>query len=87
MEPMLQVRNLSVQYEGSGSPVRAVRDVSFDISRGEVVGLLGESGAGKSTLAATLLQLLPPTARIVSGSVRLMKRELTRLKEKELEGI
>ena len=87
MEPMLQVRNLSVQYEGSGSPVRAVRDVSFDISRGEVVGLLGESGAGKSTLAATLLQLLPPTTRIVSGSVRLMKRELTRLKEKELEGI
>ena len=63
MEPMLQVRNLSVQYEGSGSPVRAVRDVSFDISRGEVVGLLGESGAGKSTLAATLLQLLPPCGR------------------------
>ena len=87
MGPVLQVEHLSVRYEGSGSPVPALRDVTFNISRGEVVGLLGESGAGKTTLAAALLQLLAPTARIVSGSVRFMDKDLTRLKEKELEKI
>jgi len=84
---MLQVRNLSVRYEGSGLPVAAVRDVSFDVSPGEVVGLLGESGSGKTTLAAALLQLLAPTARIANGSVRFMDRELTGLSERELERI
>jgi len=87
MGPILQVDHLSVLYEGNGSPVPALRDVTFNISRGEVVGLVGESGAGKTTLAAALLQLLAPAARIVSGSVRFMGDDLTRLKEKELEKI
>ena len=87
MEPVLQVENLSVHYEGGGLRVPAVRDVSFAISRGEVVGVLGESGAGKTTLALAVLQLLAPTARIVNGSVRFMGRDLTSLKEKELERI
>ena len=87
MEPVLQVRNLSVRYVGNGMPVPAVQDVSFDISRGEVVGLLGESGSGKSTLAAALLQLFAPTARIVNGSVHFMGHNLTQLGEKELERI
>ena len=87
MEPVLQVENLSVHYERDGLPIPALRDVSFAIAAGEVVGLLGESGAGKTTLAAAVLQLLAPTARIVNGSVRFMGRDLTRLKEKDLERI
>ena len=87
MGPVLQVDHLSVLYEGSGLPVPALRDVTFNISRVEIVGILGESGAGKTTLAAALLQLLAPAARIVSGSVRFMGDDLTRLKEKELEKI
>jgi oligopeptide/dipeptide ABC transporter ATP-binding protein len=87
MEAILQVDHLSVRYEGSGSPVSALRDVSFAVSRGEVVGLLGESGAGKSTLAAALLQLLAPTARIENGSIQFRDRDLTRLTERQLESI
>ena len=87
MEPVLRVDNLSVLYEGNRLSVPALRDVTFEMSRGEVVGLLGESGAGKTTLAAALLQLLAPIARIMSGSVRFMGKDLTRLKEKELEKI
>jgi oligopeptide/dipeptide ABC transporter ATP-binding protein len=87
MDPVLQVNNLSVRFEANGVLVPAVRDVSFDIVRGEVVGLLGESGSGKSTLAIALLQLLPPSGRIVGGSIRFKGRELGGLKEKELERI
>jgi ABC-type microcin C transport system duplicated ATPase subunit YejF len=49
-ETVLSVRDLSVDYEG-GSTVHAVRGVSFDLARGEVLGIAGESGCGKSTLA------------------------------------
>ena len=65
----------------------ALRDVSFEIPRGQVVGVLGESGAGKSTLAAALLGLLPVSARIESGSIKYLGRELTRLTEKQLQAI
>lgn len=87
MDPVLHVRNLSVVYAGNALPVPAVRDVSFDIDRGEVVGVLGESGSGKTTLAVALLQLLPPVGKIVRGSVRFKGRELAGLQEKELERI
>ncbi len=60
-EPMVQVRNLKTYYEDSGlfndRPVKAVDGVSFDIYRGESIGLVGESGCGKTTLGRTLIQL------------------------------
>lgn len=87
MRPVLQVRNLTVRFEGNGVPVPALRGISFDMQRGEVLGLVGESGSGKSTLAAALLQLLPPAGRIVGGSVLLHGHELTLLNEKQLERI
>lgn len=87
MHPELQIRNLGVLFEGNDAPVPALRDISFEIRRGEIVGLLGESGSGKSTLAAALLRLLPPAGRIVGGSVRLNGQELTVMAEKRLERI
>ncbi|HWC19396.1 MAG TPA: ABC transporter ATP-binding protein [Terriglobales bacterium] len=87
MDPVLQVEHLSVQYQHLGRPAAALRDVSFEIRAGQVVGLLGESGAGKSTLAAALLKLLAPTARIVHGSIRFQGRELTQLTESQWEAI
>jgi oligopeptide/dipeptide ABC transporter ATP-binding protein len=87
MAPILRVRSLSVVYAGNGLQVPAVRDVSFDVDRGEAVGILGESGSGKTTLALTLLQLLPRSGRIVSGSIQFNGRELAGLREKELESV
>ena len=58
-EALLSVRDLSVTYHTSSGPVPAVRGVSFDLARGESLGLAGESGCGKSTLAGAILRLLP----------------------------
>jgi peptide/nickel transport system ATP-binding protein len=57
---VLTVEDLSVTYRAATEPVPAVRNVSFTIERGEVLGLAGESGCGKSTIAHALLRLLPP---------------------------
>jgi len=78
---------LNVDPGGDGPPVsvgrewvRAVEDVSFDIRKGETLGLVGESGCGKSTLARTILQLIEPT----DGSVYFKGRDLTELSNREL---
>jgi peptide/nickel transport system ATP-binding protein len=59
---MLAVRGLKKYFGPSDRPVRAVDDVSFDIRKGEVLGLVGESGSGKSTIGRSVLKLLDPTA-------------------------
>ncbi|HEX2883687.1 MAG TPA: dipeptide/oligopeptide/nickel ABC transporter permease/ATP-binding protein [Candidatus Limnocylindria bacterium] len=67
--PLLQVRDLSIDYDSPSGPLRAVDRVSFDLRRGETLGLVGESGSGKTTAVLGLLRLLPPGGRIVGGSV------------------
>ena len=69
MEPLLQIRNLSVRFQTPGGAIDAVKKVSFDIAKGETVALVGESGSGKSVTALSILQLLPyPLARHPEGS-------------------
>jgi peptide/nickel transport system ATP-binding protein len=68
-EPVLEIKNLNVNYGLGDEGVHAVRDVSLTLHRGEVLGLAGESGSGKSTLAYGMLRLLPPPGVITSGSV------------------
>ena len=72
---LLQVRNLVVEYTVGGRTVHAVSDVSFDIARGETLGLVGESGCGKSSLGRAILQLTTRKA----GSVQFDNVELTGL--------
>jgi peptide/nickel transport system ATP-binding protein len=65
---VLSARNITVEYGGE-RPTRAVRNVSLDLRRGEVLGIAGESGCGKSTLAFALTRLLRPPATMINGSV------------------
>ena len=61
---LVSVQNLSVTFPGDSGPVHAVRDVSFDLKQGQILGIVGESGSGKSVTCRSLLGLLPPRADI-----------------------
>ena len=86
--PVLSVRDLTVVYE-TANPVTAVKDASFDLGRGEILGLAGESGCGKTTLAYAINRLHQPPAHITSGEVTFHDRDgqdidLLRLEDEEL---
>jgi len=68
-QPVLDIRNLYVEYLTEQGPVRAVENVSFSIAPGEVFGLAGESGCGKSTIAHTILRVLRPPAVVTGGKI------------------
>jgi peptide/nickel transport system ATP-binding protein len=76
---ILSVKNLTVEYSSREIGVcHAVNDVTFDVKKGETIGLVGETGAGKTTIALSILRLLPvPQGRIVSGIVELDGEDLT----------
>jgi len=86
---LLEVSGLSAQYVGArGTRVtRAVDDVSFTLEAGKTLGIVGESGSGKTTLALTLMRLLPPGARIASGSMRFEGEELLDKSDAEMRAI
>jgi peptide/nickel transport system ATP-binding protein len=80
-DTLLQVEELTVEFPvGGGRVVHAVSGISFDIERGETLGLVGESGCGKSTTGRAILQLPKPT----SGAVRLRGEDLTQLDNKTM---
>jgi peptide/nickel transport system ATP-binding protein len=83
--PLLDIRNLCVEYLTPQGPVRAVDDVSFAIAPGEVFGLAGESGCGKSTVAHAILRILRPPAVITSGQVLFDGDDVLDMTEDELE--
>jgi peptide/nickel transport system ATP-binding protein len=85
--PVLQVRDLCVAYQTRRGDVRAVDHVSFDLGRGEFLGIVGESGCGKSTLLFAVAQLLASPARITSGTVTFKGTELTAKSDRELAPI
>jgi peptide/nickel transport system ATP-binding protein len=82
--PLLSVRDLRVEYFTPAGPVCAVDNVSFDIGKGEVLGLCGESGSGKSTAAQAILRLLRPPAVITGGQVILDGEDLLAMNDQQL---
>ncbi|WP_445500264.1 ABC transporter ATP-binding protein [Microvirga sp. G4-2] len=84
VEPLLSVRELTKHFKPAsfshGPVVRALENVSFDVARGEVVGLVGESGSGKTTIGRSVLRLIEPT----SGEVRFNGVDLTKLPAAEM---
>jgi peptide/nickel transport system ATP-binding protein len=83
---LLEAEGLSVTFGTRDGDVRAVRDLTFGLGRGETLGIVGESGSGKSTVALAILGLLPKNAR-ATGSVRSQGRELLSLTEHDLTQI
>jgi ABC-type glutathione transport system ATPase component len=79
----IELRNLSVTYKGRGADVCAVRDCSFSVGKGDVVGLAGESGSGKTSALMAIPRLLP-AGTLVSGQIFCDGEELTALSEEEI---
>jgi microcin C transport system ATP-binding protein len=76
-DPLIRISDLSVSFGSGETETRAVKNVSFEIARGETLALVGESGSGKSVTALSIMQLLPyPTAHHPSGSIMLEGEEL-----------
>jgi peptide/nickel transport system ATP-binding protein len=82
--PVLEVRDLAVEFPGHREAIRPVRGVSFALHRRQRLGIVGESGAGKSLTALALMRLLPPPGRIAAGRVLLAGRDLVPIREREM---
>jgi len=88
MEPLLQVKGLSVSFTTDEAAFRAVDDVSFQVSVGEIVGLVGESGCGKSVTALSVLRLIPsPPGKIESGQILFKGEDLLKVDVSRMQNL
>jgi peptide/nickel transport system ATP-binding protein len=81
----LSVRDLKVVYTSRKKIVHAVNGVSFEMNKGETLGLVGETGAGKTTIAKSILRILPhPPAKVLGGEIMLEGKDLMKVPEREM---
>jgi peptide/nickel transport system ATP-binding protein len=85
--PLLEVKNLVVEFPTRRGVLRAIDDISFTINKGEVLGVVGESGAGKSITGAAIIGLLEPPGRIASGEILLEGRRVDNLAPNEMRKV
>ena len=83
----MEVNNLSVSFKVGEGEVQAVRNVSFNLKKGETLAIVGESGCGKSVLCKSLMRILPYNGYIKNGEVLLKSSDLVKKSEKEMEDI
>jgi ABC-type dipeptide/oligopeptide/nickel transport system ATPase component len=86
-EPILEVSNLSAEFQTPRGPIPVLEDVSLVLGKGDVLGVVGEAGAGKSVLVRSLLRLLPENGRVTGGSIRFKGRDLLGLPDSDLKRI
>ena len=89
MPPLLHVKDLKTHYFGFQGTrvVKAVDGISFSLEAGETFGLVGESGCGKTTTCHSIVHLLPPSARIVSGRIELAGEDLVSKSQREMQKV
>ena len=87
MSPLLQIENLSVQFETEEGTVRAVEGVSLDVAAAKTLCVVGESGCGKSVTCHSVLGLLPPNGRVTAGTASFDGRDLLSLPPKQLDAV
>ena len=83
-EPVLSIRDLTVEFKTEDGVVHAVENVTYDIAAGETLGIVGESGSGKSVSMLAVLGLIPqPPGRIVRGEAFYKGRDLLRMPDRK----
>lgn len=87
MGNLLNIKDLHTSFFTHAGEVHAVDGVSFQVDAGDVVGIVGESGCGKSVTALSVMGLLQPPGRVVSGSIGWKERDLVKLPEREMRGV
>ncbi|KAA2301229.1 ABC transporter ATP-binding protein, partial [Clostridioides difficile] len=88
MEPLLKVNDLSVSFHSGESEFHAVREVSFEVRKGETLGIVGESGSGKSVTARSIMRLLAsPPSQMKNGEILFKGVDLANKTHKEMESI
>jgi peptide/nickel transport system ATP-binding protein len=87
-EKLLRIKDLYVDYQTDLETVHAVNGISFDLEKGETVGIVGETGAGKTTTALSILRLLPErTGKILNGSIEFMGENLLAVSEEKMRDV
>lgn len=87
MHPILSVKDLNVDARLASGDVRVLSDVSFDLAKGEVLGVIGESGAGLTVLSRAIMNWLPNPLETISGEVRFRNRNLLDVSPAEMRGL
>lgn len=88
MEKLLNIKNLSINYETDDEKVMAVTDLEIELGEGETLGLVGETGAGKTTAALGIMRLVPnPPGKIISGEIYFQERNLLNISEEDMRAI
>jgi len=83
----LEIENLNVEYHVDKEVVHALNGISFKLSKGETIGLVGETGAGKTTTGLSILRLIPSPPGVVKGTIKVQGEDISTLSEKQMESI
>lgn len=82
---LLEIKNLSISFFNKSGEIQAVRDISYSLRKGEVLGVVGESGSGKSVSNHGILRLTPDTGRVKSGEILFHGKDILKMSRKELQ--
>ncbi len=85
--PMLEVKNLAISFFNKSGEIQAVRDISYVLNKGEVLGIVGESGSGKSVSSHGILRLTPDNGKVKSGEIIFDGKDILKMNAKEVQNL